>query len=246
MTKKQKALQWMLNLAADNSHGYDQAYRWGEKGDYDCSSAVITAWQNAGVPVRTNGATYTGNMKSVFLRSGFKDVTSKVNRSTGAGLEPSDVLLNEVNHTAMYAGNGQEVEASINEFGGVTGGKLGDQTGREILVKAYHNYPWDCILRYAGDDGAPDPDPAKPSGRCGTCTVKLGEFIGGAKDPEIKSIQRLLKGKGCKGKDGKVLKVTGVLDENTQYAITQMQKKAGMENINFGTVSTKTWQLLIG
>lgn len=245
MTKKQKALQWMLNLAADNSHGYDQAYRWGEKGDYDCSSALISAWQAAGVPVRTNGATYTGNMKSVFLRSGFKDVTSKVNLSTGAGLEPSDVLLNEANHTAMYVGSGQEVEASINEFGGVTGGKPGDQTGREILVKAYHNYPWDCVLRYAGDN-TPDPEPTKPSGRCGICTVLLGEYIGGAEDPEIKTIQVLLNWRGYKGKDGKKLKVDGVLGADTQHAIATMQKKAGMKNINFGTVSSKTWLLLIG
>ena len=243
MTKKQKALQWMLNLAADNSHGYDQAYRWGEKGDYDCSSAIIQAWQEAGVPVKTNGATYTGNMRSVFLKSGFKDVTNKVNLNTGAGLEPSDVLLNQANHTAMYAGNGQEVEASINEYGGITGGKPGDQTGREILVKAYRNYPWDCVLRYEGESA---PEPEVPSGRCGTCTVKLGEFIGGAEDPEIKTIQKLLNWRGYRGKTGQRLKVDGVLGENTQYAITKMQKKAGLKNINYGTVSSSTWMLLIG
>ena len=76
----------MENLAKDDSHGYDQTYRWGEKGDYDCSSATITAWEKAGVPVKSNGATYTGNMYSVFTKLGFKDVTSKVNLSTGAGL----------------------------------------------------------------------------------------------------------------------------------------------------------------
>ena len=243
MTKKQKALQWMLNLAADNSHGYDQAYRWGEKGDYDCSSAIIQAWQEAGVPVKTNGATYTGNMRSVFLKSGFKDVTNKVNLNTGAGLEPSDVLLNQANHTAMYAGNGQEVEASINEYGGITGGKPGDQTGREILVKAYRNYPWDCVLRYAGDKIPAEPE--KPAGRCGTCTVELGEFLGGAEDPEIKTIQVLLNWRGYKGKTGQKLKVDGVLGENTQYAIATMQKKAGLKNINFGTVAGKTWKLLL-
>lgn len=244
MTKTQKALQWMLNLAADSSHGYDQAYRWGEKGDYDCSSAVISAWQQAGVPVKTNGATYTGNMKSVFLNSGFKNVTGKVNLNTGAGLEPGDVLLNEANHVAMYAGNGQEVEASINENGGITGGKPGDQTGREILVRAYRNYPWDCVLRYAGDNSTAST--TQPTGRCGTCTVKLGEFLGGAKDPEIKTIQTLLNWRGYKGKTGQKLKVDGVLGDNTQYAITQLQKKAGMKGINFGTVSSKTWSLLIG
>lgn len=148
MTKTEKAIKQMESWAADNSHGYDQIYRWGEKGDYDCSSAVISAWQAAGTPVKTKGATYTGNMKAVFLSCGFTDVTSKVNRSTGSGLQRGDVLLNETHHVAMYCGNGKEVEASINEKGTATGGQPGDQTGKEFLVRSYRNYPWDCVLRY--------------------------------------------------------------------------------------------------
>ena len=148
--KKESAITWMENAAGDNSHGYDQIYRWGEKGDYDCSSAVITAWEQAGVPVKTKGATYTGNMRAVFLANGFTDITSKVNIVTGTGLERGDVLLNEVHHTAMYCGNGKEVEASINEKGTATGGKPGDQTGKEFLIRSYRNYPWTHVLRYTG------------------------------------------------------------------------------------------------
>ena len=148
MGKVEAAITWMENTARNNAHGYDQRYRWGEKGDYDCSSAVITAWQTAGVPVKSRGATYTGNMRSVFLACGFKDVTSKVNLRTGAGLVRGDVLLNTVHHTAMYCGNGLEVEASINEKGGAIGGVPGDQTGREFLIRSYRNYPWNCVLRY--------------------------------------------------------------------------------------------------
>lgn len=148
MTKTEKAIKQMETWAADNSHGYDQIYRWGEKGDYDCSSAVISAWQAAGVPVKTKGATYTGDMKAVFLSCGFTDVTSKVKRSTGSGLQRGDVLLNETHHVAMYCGNGKEVEASINEKGTATGGQPGDQTGKEFLIRNYRNYPWDCVLRY--------------------------------------------------------------------------------------------------
>ena len=48
MSKIEKAVQQMETWAKDNSHGYDQIYRWGEKGDYDCSAAVIQACQNAG------------------------------------------------------------------------------------------------------------------------------------------------------------------------------------------------------
>jgi len=151
MTKTEKAIRQMETWAKDDSHGYDQDYRWGEKGDYDCSSAVIQAWQNAGVPVKSGGATYTGDMKNVFLKNGFKDITASVNRGTGTGLKRGDVLLNEAHHVAMYCGTGKEVEASINEKGTAHGGQPGDQTGKEFLIRSYRNYPWNCILRYAGD-----------------------------------------------------------------------------------------------
>ena len=149
---RRKAVDWMVDLCEDDSHGYDQIYRWGEKGDFDCSSAVITAYQTAGVPVKEKGATYTGNMREVFLANGFEDVTSDVNLVTGAGMIPGDVLLNEVHHTAMYIGDGQEAEASINEKGTATGGQPGDQTKREVLIRSYRDFPWDCVLRYTGHE----------------------------------------------------------------------------------------------
>lgn len=172
MSKIESAISWMESMANNNSHGYDQTYRWGQKGDYDCSSAVITAWEQAGVPVKSKGATYTGNMYSVFLACGFSDVTSKVNRSTGAGLQRGDVLLNTVHHTAMYCGNGKEVEASINEKGTATGGKPGDQTGREFLIRSYRNYPWNKVLRYTGGGSASStPSSSGSSSSTGKLTV---------------------------------------------------------------------------
>ena len=86
---------------------------------------------------------------------------------------------------------------------------------------------------------------AVPASRAGTCTVQLGEFVRGNCDPEIRTIQVLLNTKGFFGKDGKPLNIDGELGENTAYAIEKLQKKAGMKNINFGTVSSKTWLLLI-
>lgn len=237
MTKAQKALAWMLDIAADPKHGYSQQYRWGP--DYDCSSMVISAWQYAGVPVKTKGATYTGNMRSVFLACGFKDVTKKCKLSTGSGLKKSDVLLNDVHHTAMYAGDGKIVHARGQSYGS---SKTGDQ-GQEIAVTAYYNYPWDCVLRYSeSTDNTPEPS---TQGRVGNCVVTLGQYVVGCVDPEIKTIQILLNSKGYRGKDGRVLDVDGELGENTSYAIATMQKQAGMTNINFGTVAAKTWDLLL-
>lgn len=149
--KAQKAVNYAVAIARDDSHGYDQVDRWG-KPNFDCSGLVITAYEKAGVPVKTNGATYTGNMRKVFLKTGFTDVTSKVNLKTTAGMKVGDVLLTEGKHTALYTGNGQLVHASINEKGKATGGATGDQTQKEICVRPYYNYPWGCVLRLSEPD----------------------------------------------------------------------------------------------
>lgn len=155
----EKAVSWLEAKAADPTCGYDQTHRWGP--DYDCSSFVITAWQNAGVPLKSRGATYTGNLYNVALRLGFKDVTSSVNLKTGVGLQRGDILLNTAHHVATYCGNGREVEASINEKSTARDGQTGDQLGNtygkgEVLIRSYRNYPWNYILRYMNDTSASD------------------------------------------------------------------------------------------
>ncbi len=148
MSKIENAVNWAIGIANDSSHGYtmDLNNRWGP--DYDCSSLIISAWENAGVPVKSQGGCVnTGSMLN-FLKFGFRDVTASVDRATGAGTMRGDVLLNTGAHTAMCIGGGQVVQASENEFGGSLGGKPGDQTGREIWITSYYNFPWNYVLRY--------------------------------------------------------------------------------------------------
>ncbi len=95
-------------------------------------------------------------MKPAFLKCGFEDVTKSVNLNTGTGLKKGDVLLNIQRHTCIVIEDGgKRVNAGSNEFGGITGGKPGDQTGGEIAIKEYSNYiyGWDCVLRYTKDSG---------------------------------------------------------------------------------------------
>lgn len=205
----EKAISFMEKIAKDDSHGYDQIYRWNERGDYDCSSLTITAWQQAGVPVKTHGATYTGNMYDVFTKLGFKDVTASVRLSTGVGLKRGDVLLNHVHHVAMYCGGGKEVEASINERGGATGGQPGDQTGREILIRDYRNYPWNAVLRY-------DPDGKETTSS--TLLLKKGSTGGNVSDLQTKL-----------NKLGYGLEVDGEFGIRTYLAVTDFQKKYNLE-----------------
>ena len=237
----QKALDWMLKLAADPTAGYSQQDRWGP--NFDCSSSIISAFEAAGIPVKSRGATFTGNMRSVFLACGFKDVTSSCNLSNGSGMVPGDVLLNEFGkgtsgngHAAMYAGNGQIVHARGQSYGS---SKTGDQ-GSEIAVTADKNHPFELELRY-GDAIAPAPNPYI----VGECSVTLPLLLQGAVCNEVKTIQAILNAKGYKSLSGKVLTVDGELGENTAYAISNFQKKMGMKDINFGSVAKKTWELLL-
>lgn len=148
MEKIEKAVSFAENVANDNTHGYDQHDRLGRYGDYDCSGLVIMACENAGIHVKANGATYTGNMYSAFKKSGFTDVTKDVDTATGAGMMRGDVLLTPNKHTAFYCGAGKMVDARINEKGTTKGGKKGDQTGHEIEIHAYKNHPFKYVLRF--------------------------------------------------------------------------------------------------
>lgn len=231
MSKTEIAVGQMESWAVAPSHGYDQSSRWGP--DYDCSSAVISAWELAGVPVRTSGASYTGNMRGVFLRCGFTDVTGNVDLITGAGLRRGDVLLNVRHHTAMYCGNGMEVEASINELGTTTGGQTGDQNGLEFLIRPYRNYPWDCVLRYTGDDTGDALD--KPTH---FYNVKLPLLKLGVEDAAVKALNLLLAGYGYYSE-----KVFDIFGNQTRLAVVNFQKDTGLEAD--GEVGGDTWAKLI-
>ena len=154
MAIPEQALQWAIQIANDQRHGYSQASRWGNP-DYDCSSLVISAYRHAGAD--TGNATYTGNMKAELLKHGFSDVTASINLASGANLKPGDILLYHIGgtagHTALYAGQGQIVHARGQSYGS---SKPGDQ-GTEIAVTPYYRGKWASVLRYTGGGQATRP-----------------------------------------------------------------------------------------
>lgn len=133
--KIEKAVKWAIDIANDDTHGYDQTYRYGP--DYDCSSLTISAFEQAGIKLKTAGATSTRDMGNVMLSLGFKIITN-------GKYKRGDVLLIAGSHVCLYIGDGKIVNASWNEFKGVTGGQTGDQTGTEICVRSYYSDNWVC------------------------------------------------------------------------------------------------------
>jgi len=224
MTIPEKAAAWAVEVAKDNSHGYDQGNRWGP--DYDCSSLVISAYEAAGVPVKKAGASYTGNMRPAFRKCGFREVSG--------ALKAGDVLLNEENHAALYIGGGQIVQASHNEKGAVTGGQSGDQTGGEIAVRGYYSYPWDVVLRYEGG--------GEPLAQKKLYDVKLPMLQRGDTGSAVLSVQLLLIHKwaiscGIDGADGEY-------GPATESAVRAFQRHKGLEED--GVAGPLTLAALIG
>ena len=140
MANINKAVSFMINTAKDNIYGYDQKHRNGP--DYDCSSLVGTALYYAGFVV--SPYSWTGNLESQLRKAGFVDCQ--------APWKAGDIHLNRGNHVCMSINESQIVEATINEKGTTTGGKTGDQTGKEIRIASYYNYylGWDLHLRFTG------------------------------------------------------------------------------------------------
>lgn len=145
----EKAVAWAIETANDNSHGYSQADRWGP--DYDCSSFVISAYEQAGLSLREAGASYTGNMRGAFLACGFVDVTTQVGLTSGYGIQAGDVLLNYSAHTCIAVGCGKVANCRTSEGHP----QAGDQSGNEIRIQPFWSFPWDCCLRYKGKEAVP-------------------------------------------------------------------------------------------
>ena len=174
--KKEVALLLFVHLCTHDKHGYtmDMSGRHGtgeeivdilghkytiKGGDRDCSSAIISAFEAAGISC--GGATYTGNMRKCMVASGNFEVKPMSYTAQGG-----DVYLNEKNHTAMCISAVPDVlgQFSINEKGTGYGGKVGDQLqkgeydttyGRgESHLRPYYDYPWDLILRCKNNEVA--------------------------------------------------------------------------------------------
>ena len=133
------AVNWMINIANDNSHGYSQEARTGP--DYDCTSLPTHGYRAAGLDI--NQWTYTGNMKSNFEAVGF----TAIPYSRGMNLLRGDVIFwhdsGNKGHAVTYLGNGQIVSAHSNKDG-----RQGDSSGNEIDVSDFYETHWQWVMRY--------------------------------------------------------------------------------------------------
>lgn len=133
-------VQWAIDFASDNSHGYSQANR--TLPDVDCSSFVYYSLINAGGFTTAQLGAYpftTADMGGILQRNGFRQFPF----TSVADLKEGDILW-RIRHTEIYVGNGQNAGAHSNYDG-----QQGDSSGKEVNVKETGTH-WQYVYRLGG------------------------------------------------------------------------------------------------
>ena len=220
-----------MKTAQDNSHGYSQNTRWGP--DYDCSSLVISAFEQAGIPLKSLGATYTGNMLTAAQKAGFVSVPV-------AQRKRGDILLRHTSgsdgHTAIYLGNGKLVHAA----GTYSHPESGDQSGMEVCIQDYYDAGWQYCLRYPENDQGKEEKPQETQNE-GPAGLSLPVLRNGDTGPSVIALQILLEGYGFSvGPCG----IDGEFGPDTEKALMSFQSLFAQEDL--GKSGELTWKTLLG
>ena len=179
--EKEAAALCMEHLAEHWFHGYTQGWgRWGdgegtcpvetpigtcyvEQGDRDCSAGTISAYEAAGIDC--GGASWTGDALDCMLSSGnFRAhrMSDGYYCDDGYIAQRGDAYLahhDGFQHMAMCTSSDPDMlaEFSGNEFGGILGGQVGDQTGWESHITGFYG-GWDwCLECIVSEEGGWNP-----------------------------------------------------------------------------------------
>lgn len=159
--------------------GYDQGQRWSfldkknksliSNKETDCSALCAGIAYLAGYPINISGTCWTGNLDVLFKAAGWKVLKYTNKNAVKAG----DVVLKKKAHAVFAISKTEWLSAEADERGKASGGQAGDQTGKEVRIRAPYERSggWDYILRPPADSVAPTPPP-KPSESYVTVTAQ--------------------------------------------------------------------------
>ena len=254
------AVEFAVNIANDNAHGYSQRirslYEIDNPKSFDCSSLACTAYYYA---FMKNGLTqqarylkehcsYTGNMLNM-CNCGFEVVAR--NQTAHAQMQKGDLELNTTYHVAVAIDKDNIVHARSSE--GTTDTK--DNSGNEIRTQPWYLYShgWTHRLRFTGngidftalttDTDKPAVKPTTPTG--GKYMFEPKTVKAGDKNTSVLLLQEILRARGFKGKNGKALKLTWTADANTIYALKAYQESRKEVLEVDGICGSATWKDLI-
>ena len=141
MTKIAEAVRIGRQLAAADI-GYDQAPRWTfldipgrrlvDGTACDCSTSTVGVLWLAGFGAVPVAWLWTGNLSDWLTAAGFR----RLPYAPGKPLEPGDVVLAHGHHVVLVLSASEWLSAEADERGRRAGGQAGDQTGREVRIRA--------------------------------------------------------------------------------------------------------------
>lgn len=131
-------------------------------------------------------------------------------------------------HTGVYIGNGNVIEARGHAYG--------------VIMTKLADRPWENWGKHPYIDYGDEPAEEEP--KIKTVDIDMPVLKKGMKNIEaVKTLQRLLKQLGYKGKDNKVLTIDGSFGGNTDFAVRWFQDD---ENLDVdGSVGRDTWTALL-
>ncbi len=253
--------------------GYDQSQRdsWHDakytkiikNKEADCSSATLGLVKMAGYPIDLSGQHNTSNAAQLLKAAGWKIVSYTGKSQCKAGR----VFITPGHHMNIATSTTQMYNVGIDERGKASGGKAGDQTGKESRYEGFFNYPWRYVA-IPPDEGKaaakPKPSASRPAAKKPT-TMKApkfpldkGQVFGPANGGDdcisgkvaredytltqihgwIKQWQQRMKDRGW----GE-MKVTGVYDATTAKIVGQFEAE---KKIPDSKTSKGAWDKLIG
>lgn len=154
-----------LNSSAVNL-GYDQGQRWTffnrssgavyANKECDCSSLCGAVARLGGYNVNLSDPFYTGNFTARLKAAGFSAISCKGWTSTKLynSVRPGDFLIGPGHVLFIYTPS-KWFSAEADERGASTGGAAGDQSGKEVRLRAPYmrSRGWEFILRPPADSG---------------------------------------------------------------------------------------------
>lgn len=193
----------MISLARKikpNKIGYDQGKRWSwldkkarkiiKNKSCDCSTlSAGLAWL-AGYNVDVSGTCWTGNIDVLMKKAGWKVLKFTKISDVKAG----DMVVKKGAHVILALSKTEWLSAQADERGKASGGKLGDQTGKEVVIRAPYNRSggWDYILRPPADP-KPTPTLTPPANKIVITETHLAEALKGAGSSTTRSKVRIRK-----------------------------------------------------
>jgi peptidoglycan hydrolase-like protein with peptidoglycan-binding domain len=250
----EKAAKYMEEICANNSFGYSQYTRWdgynsivanggkvqGARGDFDCSSLVISCYALAGLPI-TTGSGYTGTIEKTMLDSGkftaYKDAQHIYKDIYG---KRGGIYLNTKNHVCMALSNGSMAAASPKPDNKVETPKPNTTSSSTSTTYSLTDFVTDVqVVLGASVDGIAGPETLNK-------TITVSRYRN-ATHPVVKYIQKRLL---AMGKKLPVYGADGDFGAETEAAVKSLQQDiypTQYYNVD-GEISRRaaTWEKLLG